>query len=143
MRLPQVNSFDTGIGRQRAPIRWRTDLAATGRAARPADLMQRQFGPSAHNRLWVADSTSVSTWRGRYDKLKLNTGKHLSHLPNRPYPKHTPVFPSRDEVVEHLDRHAREDGIELRLNTELAESIDDRTAGVCEPRAVSSIPARW
>ena len=84
-----------------------------------------------------------SSWRGRYDKLKLNTGKHLSHLPNRPYPKHTPVFPSRDQVVEHLDRHAREDGIELRLNTELAESIDDRTAGVCEPRAVSSIPARW
>ena len=71
-----------------------------------------------------------SSWRGRYDKLKLNTGKHLSHLPNRPYPKHTPVFPSRDQVVEHLDRHAREDGIELRLNTELGR-VNRRPDGWC------------
>ena len=33
-------------------------------AARPADLVQRQFGPLAPNRLWVADFTYVSTWSG-------------------------------------------------------------------------------
>lgn len=33
-------------------------------AARPADLVQRQFGPSAPNRLWVADLTYASTWSG-------------------------------------------------------------------------------
>jgi putative transposase len=33
-------------------------------AARPADLVQRQFAPSAPNRLWVADLTYVSTWSG-------------------------------------------------------------------------------
>jgi putative transposase len=33
-------------------------------AARPADLVQRQFGPPAPNRLWVADLTYVSTWSG-------------------------------------------------------------------------------
>jgi putative transposase len=32
--------------------------------ARPADLVQRQFGPPAPNRLWVADITYVSTWSG-------------------------------------------------------------------------------
>ena len=31
-------------------------------AARPADLVQRQFAPPAPNRLWVADLTYVSTW---------------------------------------------------------------------------------
>jgi putative transposase len=31
---------------------------------RPADLVQRQFGPPAPNRLWVADLTYVSTWSG-------------------------------------------------------------------------------
>jgi putative transposase len=31
-------------------------------AARPADLVRRQFGPPAPNRLWVADLTYVSTW---------------------------------------------------------------------------------
>ena len=40
-----------------------TTIAAPG-AARPADLVQRQFGPPAPNRLWVADLTYVSTWSG-------------------------------------------------------------------------------
>lgn len=71
-----------------------------------------------------------SSWRGRYDRLRLNTGKQLSHLPNRPYPKHTPVFPSRDQVVEHLERHAHEDGIELLLDTEVSR-IDRRPGGWC------------
>jgi putative transposase len=31
---------------------------------RPADLVRRQFGPPAPNRLWVADLTYVSTWSG-------------------------------------------------------------------------------
>src|SRR5687768_7325984 len=58
-----------------------------------------------------------AAWRGHYDRLKLNTGRPFSHLPNRPYPKGTPMFPSRDDVVAHLDRHAHEDGIELRFGT--------------------------
>ena len=67
-------------------------------------------------------------WRGRYDKLKLNTGRPFSHLPDRRYPKGTPMFPSRDEVVAHLDRHAHEDGIELRLGTTV-NRIDRESGG--------------
>ena len=33
-------------------------------AARPADLVQRQFSPPAPDRLWVADYTYVPTWTG-------------------------------------------------------------------------------
>jgi putative transposase len=33
-------------------------------AARPTDLVQRQFRPAAPNQLWVADFTYVSTWSG-------------------------------------------------------------------------------
>jgi putative transposase len=33
-------------------------------AARPADLVDRQFAAAAPNRLWVADLTYVSTWSG-------------------------------------------------------------------------------
>jgi cation diffusion facilitator CzcD-associated flavoprotein CzcO len=69
-----------------------------------------------------------TSWRGRYDRLKLNTGRPFSHLPNRPYPKGTPMFPTRDDVVAHLDRHAREPGIELRLGTE-AQRIERRVRG--------------
>jgi hypothetical protein len=57
----------------------------------------------------------AASWRGRYDRLKLNTGRQFSHLPNRPYPKGTPTFPSSDQVVAYFDEHAREAGIELRL----------------------------
>ena len=32
--------------------------------SRSPDLVQRQFGPPAPNRLWVADLTYVSTWSG-------------------------------------------------------------------------------
>src|SRR5690242_6287699 len=63
-----------------------------------------------------ADQVAAS-WRGRYDRLKLNTGRQFSHLPDRPYPKGTPTFPTRDQVVAYLDHHAHEDGITLQLGT--------------------------
>jgi cation diffusion facilitator CzcD-associated flavoprotein CzcO len=59
----------------------------------------------------------ASSWRGRYDRLRLNTCRPFSHLPNRPFPKGTPMFPTRDQVVDHIERHAREEGIELKLGT--------------------------
>jgi cation diffusion facilitator CzcD-associated flavoprotein CzcO len=63
-----------------------------------------------------ADRVAAS-WRSRYDGLRLNTWRRFSHLPGRPFPKGTPTFPSRDQVIEHVERHAGEDGIELRLGT--------------------------
>jgi cation diffusion facilitator CzcD-associated flavoprotein CzcO len=59
----------------------------------------------------------ASSWRSRYDGLRLNTWRRFSHLPGRPFPRCTPTFPSRDQLIEHLERHAGEDGIELRLGT--------------------------
>jgi cation diffusion facilitator CzcD-associated flavoprotein CzcO len=69
-----------------------------------------------------------ASWHTRYDRLRLNTGRQFSHLPGRKYPKGTPTFPTRDQVIEHLDKHAREDGIELRLETTV-ERIDRRNGG--------------
>ena len=65
----------------------------------------------------------ASSWRLRYDRLRLNTSRVTSRLPGRPFPKGTPMFPSRDEVIEYLDRHAHEPGIELQLGTKV-ERID-------------------
>ena len=59
----------------------------------------------------------ASVWRTRYDRLRLNTCRPYSHLPKRRFAKGTPMFPSRDQLVEHLNHHAREDGIDLRLGT--------------------------
>src|SRR5215210_9251254 len=85
----------------------------------------------------------AASWHSRYDRLKLNTGRQFSHLPRRRYPKGTPTFPTRDQVIAHLDRHAREDGIELRLATSV-DRIDragdgwalETSAGRIESRQV-------
>jgi len=50
------------VGATRGTAR-RTTIADPA-ATRPADLVQRRFGPPAPNRLWVADLTYVSTWSG-------------------------------------------------------------------------------
>ena len=57
----------------------------------------------------------ASSWRSRYDSLRLNTWRPFSHLPGRRFPKGTPTFPSRNQLIDHLESHAAEDGIELRL----------------------------
>jgi NADPH-dependent 2,4-dienoyl-CoA reductase/sulfur reductase-like enzyme len=70
----------------------------------------------------------ASSWRRRYDRLRLNTCRPFSHLPKRRFPKGTPMFPSRDQLIEHLERHAGEDGIELRMETRV-ERIDRANGG--------------
>jgi cation diffusion facilitator CzcD-associated flavoprotein CzcO len=57
----------------------------------------------------------ASSWRARYERLRLNTCRPFSHLPDRPFPKGTPMFPTRDQLIEHLDRGAEEQGIDLQL----------------------------
>src|ERR1700722_86600 len=83
----------------------------------------------------------AAAWRGRYDRLKLNTGRQFSHLPGRRYPKGTPVYPSRDKVVEHFDRHAREEGVELSVNTAV-ERIDRHPSGWLVRTSNGEIEAR-
>jgi len=65
----------------------------------------------------------ASAWRGRYDRLRLNTWGRWSHLPDRPFRKGTAKFPSRDDLVDHLEHHASEAGLDILLGT-TAERID-------------------
>src|SRR3954452_2973413 len=67
-----------------------------------------------------------SSWRGRYDRLRLNSPREFSHLPGRRFADGTPRFPSRDDMVAHLEQHAA--GLDLRFNTE-ASRIDRARAG--------------
>ena len=76
-----------------------------------------------------------SSWRGRYERLRLNTCRPFSHLPDRRFPKGTPMFPSRDQLIDHLDRHAREDGIELELGTRVDRIERDRGGWVVQTSA--------
>ena len=83
----------------------------------------------------------ASSWRARYDRLRLNTCRPFSHFPNRPFPKGTPMFPSRDQLVEHIVTHACEDGIVLRLGTEVERIESDSEGGWIVRTAAGAIPA--
>jgi cation diffusion facilitator CzcD-associated flavoprotein CzcO len=70
----------------------------------------------------------ASSWRGRYERLRLNTCRWLSHLPDRRFACGTPLFPSRDDLVAHIEEHASEEGIEIRLETRVVR-IDAHNRG--------------
>ena len=53
---------ELGLAGVRRGKRVRTTVP--GAAARPADLVRRQFSPPSPDRLWVADFTYVPTWTG-------------------------------------------------------------------------------
>jgi len=82
----------------------------------------------------------AAAWRDRYDRLRLNSCRWFSHLPDRRYPKGTPLFPGRDEVIAHLERHAREDGIGLSLGTSVTR-IDAYGGGWVARTEDGDIPA--
>jgi cation diffusion facilitator CzcD-associated flavoprotein CzcO len=63
----------------------------------------------------------AAAWRARYDRLRLNTARPLSHLPGRPFAKGTSMFPSRDELIAHIESHAHEEGLRFRLGTRVDE----------------------
>ena len=51
--------------------------------------------------------TSGYTWTRLYDGLVLHTGKHFSALPGMRFPSATPLFPTRRDFVEYLDRYTK------------------------------------
>src|SRR5688500_9854044 len=69
-----------------------------------------------------ADAVGAS-WRGRYDRLRLNWGRWFSILPGQRHPRESGAFPSCDRMVGYLERYGRDKGVNVRLNTRL-ERID-------------------
>lgn len=70
----------------------------------------------------------ASSWRGRYDRLRLNSSRPFSKLPGERYVRGTPIFPTRDEIVAYLEGYATRNRIDVRLGTTL-ERIDRRGDG--------------
>jgi phytoene dehydrogenase-like protein len=47
-------------------------------------------------------------WRRHYDRLHLHTAKAFSALPFRPFPRSSPRYPSRAQVIDYLEAYARQ-----------------------------------
>jgi cation diffusion facilitator CzcD-associated flavoprotein CzcO len=83
----------------------------------------------------------AASWRGRYDRLRLNTSRWFSRLPGGgSYPRGTGIFPSRDEVVAYLEGYARANALDVRLNTHV-DRIDAQGAGWVVRTSNGDIPA--
>lgn len=73
-------------------------------------------------------SDAVGTsWRQRYDGLRLNTNRWLSRLPGHPFPRGVGMFPSRQEVVDYLEGYARHHRLDVRPRTDVLriERVND------------------
>ena len=73
----------------------------------------------------------ASSWRSRYDSLRLNTPRFTSTLPGYRMPRRYGRWPSRDEVVEYLDEYARRYALRIQFGTALnrIEPSGDETSG--------------
>lgn len=84
--------------------------------ATAAGLVRRGLDPI----VLESGKTIATAWRHHYDRLHLHTNKQISGLPGRPMPRDYPKYPSRDQVYSYLERYARDEGVRVRLETEVA-----------------------
>jgi putative flavoprotein involved in K+ transport len=82
----------------------------------------------------------ASSWRGRYDRLRLNTSRWFSKLPGGSYAPGTGVFPTPAEVVSYLEDYARDNALDVRLRTHV-ERIDPDGAGWVVRTSAGDFPA--
>jgi indole-3-pyruvate monooxygenase len=54
-----------------------------------------------------AEDAVAGAWRRHYDRLHLHTPRSSSALPGHPMPKDWGRYPSRDQVVDYLERYQR------------------------------------
>jgi cation diffusion facilitator CzcD-associated flavoprotein CzcO len=63
--------------------------------------------------------TPGSSWRRHYDRLHLHTPRGNSELPLLGFPRGTPRWPSRQQVVDYLEGYARHFQLDLRMGQEV------------------------
>ncbi len=61
-------------------------------------------------------SNVASRWRSHYDRLHLHTNRGNSTLPGLKYPKGTPKYPSRDQVVSYMEDYSTQMGLKQIFN---------------------------
>jgi putative flavoprotein involved in K+ transport len=71
-----------------------------------------------------ADSIAPA-WRERWDSLTLFTPRRYSALPGLPFPGDPEGYPTRDEVIDYLERYAETFELPIELNSEVLRLSDE------------------
>jgi indole-3-pyruvate monooxygenase len=89
------------------------------------------------------DDDVAASWKRHYDRLHLHTVKRQSSLPFSPWPRDAARYPSRDAVVQYLERYVEAHGIAPRFGVEVGRVarenerfVVDTNAGRLTPRFV-------
>jgi putative flavoprotein involved in K+ transport len=82
-----------------------------------------------------ADSIG-SAWRERWASMTLFTPRRFSSLPGLPFPGDPEGYPTRDEVIDYLERYAETFDLPVELNSEVHElrAEEERFALVVDGR---------
>jgi putative flavoprotein involved in K+ transport len=87
-----------------------------------------------------------TSWRAGYDRLHLHTVRGLSGLPGFGFPRAAGRWPSRDAVIDYLERYRARHGLEVRGGTEVARIAaaqdGDGIRWVIHTTAGERLPAR-
>lgn len=71
---------------------------------------------------------SVGTsWRSRYDGLRLNTVRWLSHLPGQPMPSRLGRWVARDDYIAYLERYAESMCLDVIAGVDVHQIIRDNS----------------
>jgi len=101
-------------------------VIGTGMAGLGAAAMLRRAGVET---LALERSEAVAaSWRGRYDRLHLNTLASLSRLPGMRFPRGQGAYPSRDQVVAYLEAYRRRFDVPVRFDAQ-AQRLDREDDG--------------
>jgi putative flavoprotein involved in K+ transport len=115
-----------------------------GGLAAAAELRRRGLRPVVLER---GEQVGTS-WRAGYDRLHLHTVRGLSGLPGLAIPRAAGRWPSRDAVIDYLERYRAEHDLEVRGHTDVeritaAEAADgDGVRWVIHTAAGERLPAR-
>ncbi|HUI90249.1 MAG TPA: NAD(P)/FAD-dependent oxidoreductase [Anaerolineales bacterium] len=72
------------------------------------------------------NDTVGSVWRRHYDRLHLHTDKSNSELPFAHFPRDYPRYISRDQLVDYLERYAKQFQLDIRFNQEVKSARRDK-----------------
>jgi len=81
-----------------------------------------------------------SSWKGRYDRLRLNSSRWTSRLPGSRHARRAGVFPSRDDMVCYLEGYAKQKRLDVRLGATV-ERIDRDDGGWALATSAGAIAA--
>ncbi len=104
--MPTVSATDTDtlvIGASAAGLATAVALRRTGR---PFEVLE-------------ATDVVATAWRHHYDRLHLHTPKSSSALPGLDMASDWPRYPSRDQVVDYLERYRTHHGIDPHFGAEV------------------------